>query len=110
MADLALHAKEIWRRAGRSQAFCAISANAMISARDELDSSLFGQWRGFAGADRGHFGGEPGAERRDLADVLGALGAGKIIGVAGGQPDFEGRDQTTAGERSLEQPAAADRH
>src|SRR5260221_6537741 len=93
-----------------SQAFSAMSANAMISARGELNSSLFGRSRGFADTDPRHLGGEPGAERGDLADMRAALGAGEVIGVAGGEPDFEGRDQTAAGERSREEPAAADRH
>src|SRR5258707_10782184 len=93
-----------------SQAFSAMSAKAMISARGELDSSPFGRSWGFAGSGPRHLGGEPGAERSDLADMRAALGTGEVIGVAGGEPDLEGRDQAAAGERSREQPAAADRH
>src|SRR5260221_9960825 len=94
----------------RSQAFSAMSANAMISARGELNSSLLGRSRGFADTDPRHLGGEPGAERGNLADMRAALGAGEVIGVAGGEPNLEGRDQAAAGERTLEQSAAADRH
>src|SRR5260221_14201218 len=92
-----------------SQAFSAMSANAMISARGELNSSLLGRSRGFADTDPRHLGGEPGAERGNLADMRAALGAGEVIGVAGGEPNLEGRDQAAAGERTPEHSGAPER-
>src|SRR5260370_35556822 len=86
-----------------------MSANGMISARGELNSSLLGRSRGFADTDPRHLGGEPGAERGNLADMRAALGAGEVIGGAGGEPNPEGRDQAAPGGRTLEQSAPAGR-